>query len=98
MTGTNQPWKNVWPAPAGVADQATTISPQLSHEEMTNQRSFGSHASNTKGRIVHIKKTTCEPANFWQAWLPLLTELHTRDSTTLLVRGRDDTSSGSSFA
>ncbi|KAK4201192.1 hypothetical protein QBC40DRAFT_160055, partial [Triangularia verruculosa] len=51
-----QPWKNVWPAPAGTPDQAQTNSDNISHEEMTNQRSFGSHASNTKGRIVHLKK------------------------------------------
>jgi hypothetical protein len=60
MTGTNQPWKAVWPAPANAADQATKLPANLSAEEMTNQRSFGSHASNTKGRIVHLKKTACE--------------------------------------
>jgi len=53
MAPTTQPWKNVWPAPAAVTEQA--VSQALSHEEMTNQRSFGSHASNTKGRIAHIK-------------------------------------------
>lgn len=53
MGPTNQPWKSVWPAPAVAAVQ--TAPQELSHEEMTNQRSFGSHASNTKGRIVHIK-------------------------------------------
>ncbi|KXX80001.1 hypothetical protein MMYC01_202395 [Madurella mycetomatis] len=51
-----QPWKTVWPAPTGAPDQAQTIPDNLSREEMTNQRSFGSHASNTKGRIVHLKK------------------------------------------
>jgi hypothetical protein len=60
MPGTNQPWKAVWPAVSGVADQATTLPANLSAEEMTNQRSFGSHASNTKGRIVHLTKTDCE--------------------------------------
>ncbi|KAK5652924.1 hypothetical protein OQA88_9403 [Cercophora sp. LCS_1] len=51
-----QPWKSVWPAPAGAQDQAQTIADDISREEMTNQRSFGSHASNTKGRVVHLKK------------------------------------------
>lgn len=60
MPGTNQPWKAVWPAAPGIADQATTVSANLSAEEMTNQRAFGSHASNTKGRIVHLKKSDCE--------------------------------------
>ncbi|KXX76571.1 hypothetical protein MMYC01_206653 [Madurella mycetomatis] len=58
MPGSNQPWKAVWPPAPGVADQATTIPASLSPEEMTNQRSFGSHASNTKGRIVHLKTTS----------------------------------------
>lgn len=52
-----QPWKSVWPAP-GAQDQAQTMADNVSREEMTNQRSFGSHASNTKGRIVHLKKCT----------------------------------------
>jgi hypothetical protein len=60
MPGTNQPWKAVWPPASGVADQATTLPATLSAEDMTNQRSFGSHASNTKGRIVHLKKAACE--------------------------------------
>lgn len=60
MPGTNQPWKAVWPAASDVADQATTLPASLSAEEMTNQRAFGSHASNTKGRIVHLTKATCE--------------------------------------
>ncbi|KAK0622781.1 hypothetical protein B0T14DRAFT_514466 [Immersiella caudata] len=51
-----QPWKSVWPAPANAPSQAQTQSENISKEEMTNQRSFGSHASNTKGRIVHLKK------------------------------------------
>jgi len=53
---TQQPWKRVWPAPASAPDQAKTIPENISREEMTNQRSFGSHASNTKGRIVHLSK------------------------------------------
>ncbi|OCK87032.1 uncharacterized protein K441DRAFT_671410 [Cenococcum geophilum 1.58] len=56
-TTNTQPWKNVWPPAEGVADQAAVIPEGLSSEEMTNQRAYGSHASNTKGRIVHIKKT-----------------------------------------
>jgi len=51
-----QPWKAVWPPAEGVADQATTIPAGLSAEETANQRAYGSHASNTKGRIVHITK------------------------------------------
>lgn len=58
MAPTKQPWKNVWPAPATAIEQA--VAQDLSHEEMTNQRSFGSHASNTKGRIVHLKKSNCK--------------------------------------
>ncbi|KAF2452477.1 hypothetical protein BDY21DRAFT_359302, partial [Lineolata rhizophorae] len=54
--GKAQPWKSVWPPPEGVVDQATTIPEGLSDEEMTNQRAYGSHASNSKGRIVHITK------------------------------------------
>ncbi|KAK0743506.1 hypothetical protein B0T18DRAFT_328940 [Schizothecium vesticola] len=53
---TQQPWKSVWPAPATALDQAQTIPENITREEMTNQRSFGSHASNTKGRIVHLSK------------------------------------------
>lgn len=53
MEPTTQPWKSVWP-PAQVVDQANTIPEGLSSEEVTNQRAFGSHASNTKGRIVHL--------------------------------------------
>ncbi|KAK4163826.1 hypothetical protein QBC43DRAFT_300798 [Cladorrhinum sp. PSN259] len=55
----NQPWKAVWPAPQGVVDSAAAPS-SLSPEETANQRAFGSHASNTKGRIVHLTKTACE--------------------------------------
>lgn len=55
-TGKVQPWKAVWPPAEGVPDRATTIPEALSTEEMTNQRAYGSHASNTKGRIVHITK------------------------------------------
>jgi len=53
---TQQPWKSVWPAPANAPNQAQTIPENTTREEMTNQRAFGSHASNTKGRIVHLKK------------------------------------------
>ncbi|KAK5651091.1 hypothetical protein OQA88_13695 [Cercophora sp. LCS_1] len=55
--------ESVWPAPAGAQDQAQTITDNISREEMTNQHSFGSHASNTKGRVVHLKK--CCPCP-WQ--------------------------------
>ncbi|KAK0701278.1 hypothetical protein B0H67DRAFT_524274 [Lasiosphaeris hirsuta] len=56
MTPAAQPWKSVWPAPANVTEQTSTAPQNLSPEELTNQRAFGSHASNTKGRIVHLKK------------------------------------------
>ncbi|OCK87376.1 uncharacterized protein K441DRAFT_594375, partial [Cenococcum geophilum 1.58] len=54
-----QPWKNVWPPTENVVDQANVIPEGLSSEEVTNQRAYGSHASNTKGRIIHINKN-CE--------------------------------------
>ncbi|KAF2839193.1 hypothetical protein M501DRAFT_1016273 [Patellaria atrata CBS 101060] len=53
MAPTTQPWKAVWP-PVNAVDQAAVIPEGLSAEEVANQRAFGSHASNTKGRIVHI--------------------------------------------
>ncbi|KAK7191275.1 hypothetical protein DPSP01_008346 [Paraphaeosphaeria sporulosa] len=53
-----QPWKSVWPPAEKVADQADVIPEGISAEEVTNQRAYGSHASNTKGRIVHLKN--CE--------------------------------------
>jgi len=52
-----QPWKKVWPPVEGVAPSNAALPEGLSNEELTNQRAFGSHASNTKGRIVHIKST-----------------------------------------
>jgi hypothetical protein len=51
-----QPWRAVWPPAQDVADHSTVIPDGLSTEEVTNQRAYGSHASNTKGRIVHINK------------------------------------------
>lgn len=68
MTGTTkngqdtklQPWKSVWPPMPGVAHRDIAIPESLSGDELTNQRAFGSHASNTKGRIVHIAKTMCK--------------------------------------
>ncbi|KAK0730862.1 hypothetical protein B0H67DRAFT_444930, partial [Lasiosphaeris hirsuta] len=53
-----QPWKRVWP-PAATRSTATrdnATADDLSVEELTNQRAFGSHASNTKGKIAHIAK------------------------------------------
>ena len=55
-----QPWKSVWPPTSAVAQRDITASSGLSKDEMTNQRAYGSHASNTKGRIVHISKTACK--------------------------------------
>lgn len=52
-TTQNQPWKAVWPA---AAPQSATMPQGLSREEMTNQAAYGSHASNTKGRIVHLSQ------------------------------------------
>ena len=37
-----------------------TVTVNLPREEVTNQRAFGSHASNTKGRIVHLTSTECK--------------------------------------
>jgi len=54
MAPTTQPWKSVWPPAGETIDGANIIPDGLSAEEVTNQRAFGSHASNTKGRIVHI--------------------------------------------
>ncbi|PVI00105.1 hypothetical protein DM02DRAFT_614603 [Periconia macrospinosa] len=54
MAPVTQPWKAVWPPAEQVVDQANVIPQGLSSEEVTNQRAFGSHASNTKGRIVHL--------------------------------------------
>ncbi|KAL2760420.1 hypothetical protein ACRALDRAFT_2015469 [Sodiomyces alcalophilus JCM 7366] len=49
-----QPWKGTWPPTAAAATQNAALPQNLSAEELTNQRAYGSHASNTKGRIVHI--------------------------------------------
>jgi hypothetical protein len=57
----NQPWKKVWP-PTNVVDQANNIPQGLNSEEVANQRAYGSHASNTKGRIIHIN-TECKSSN-----------------------------------
>ncbi|KAF2833648.1 hypothetical protein CC86DRAFT_400264 [Ophiobolus disseminans] len=54
-TISNQPWKAVWPPAENVVDQANVIPQGLSSEEVINQRAYGSHASNTKGRIVHLQ-------------------------------------------
>ena len=45
----SQPWKKFWPPKDGVAAQIT-----LTPEEMDLQRSYGTHASNTKGKIFVI--------------------------------------------
>lgn len=59
----SQPWKSVWPPASGVAQQDMAIPDSLSGDELTNQRAFGSHASNTKGRIVHLTQTMCRCNN-----------------------------------
>ncbi|PGH26391.1 hypothetical protein AJ80_01889 [Polytolypa hystricis UAMH7299] len=53
---TSQPWKSVWPPTEAVVNRASAIPEGLSTDELTNQRAYGSHASNTKGRIIHISK------------------------------------------
>lgn len=71
MTGTtniaqdskSQPWKSVWPPASGVANQDSAVLDGLSDNELTNQRAYGSHASNTKGKIVHIMSTMCRCNN-----------------------------------
>lgn len=55
----NQPWKASWPPAATNAAQA-----ELTPEEMDLQRSYGTHASNTKGKIFAIEnKTKCKYTN-----------------------------------
>ena len=44
-----QPWKAFWPPKDGIAAQTT-----LTAQEMNLQRSYGTHASNTKGKIFVI--------------------------------------------
>ena len=45
----SQPWKQFWPPQSGVAAKT-----ELTAEEMNLQRSYGTHASNTKGKIFAI--------------------------------------------
>lgn len=45
----SQPWKAFWPPQDGIATQT-----KLTAEEMNLQRSYGTHASNTKGKIFAI--------------------------------------------
>ncbi|MCJ1456012.1 hypothetical protein MMC28_006369 [Mycoblastus sanguinarius] len=45
----SQPWKMFWPPADVVAAQG-----ELTTEEMNLQRSYGTHASNTKGKIFAI--------------------------------------------
>ena len=54
-----QPWKQNWP-PQDIAGQE-----QLTPEQQNLQRSYGTHASNTKGKIFAIdNKPKCKyPAN-----------------------------------
>lgn len=52
----SQPWKQFWPPQTGLAAKT-----ELTAEEMNLQRSYGTHASNTKGKIFAIdSKPTCE--------------------------------------
>jgi hypothetical protein len=56
ITPKSQPWKAVWPPQE---TQAAHI--ELTAEEMDLQRSYGTHASNTKGKIFAIdNKPQCE--------------------------------------
>ncbi|KAK3363127.1 hypothetical protein B0T25DRAFT_562153 [Lasiosphaeria hispida] len=57
-----QPWKRVWPPAAtrSTTSRDHAAAEDISVEELTNQRAFGSHASNTKGKIVHITKSESE--------------------------------------
>lgn len=45
----SQPWKKSWPPRDGPAAHI-----ELTPEQMNLQRSYGTHASNTKGRIFEI--------------------------------------------
>ncbi|RYP81033.1 hypothetical protein DL770_006023 [Monosporascus sp. CRB-9-2] len=60
----SQPWKQFWPPTEGLAAEI-----QHTPEEMNLQRSYGTHASNTKGRIFTIEnKPKAQP---WKAnWPP----------------------------
>ena len=52
----SQPWKKFWPPQDGIAAQT-----KLTAEEMNLQRSYGTPASNTKGRIFAIdNKPKCK--------------------------------------
>lgn len=56
----SQPWKAFWPPQEGAAQ--TDMTPA----QMNLQRSYGTHASNTKGRIFEID-TKAQP---WKAFWP----------------------------
>ncbi|KAJ4359398.1 hypothetical protein N0V95_002229 [Ascochyta clinopodiicola] len=59
----SQPWKACWPPVEAVSAQA-----ELTPEEMDLQRSYGTHASNTKGKIFAIDSKS-QP---WKAsWPPV---------------------------
>ena len=60
----SQPWKQFWPPTEGLA-----VEVQHTPEEINLQRSYGTHASNTKGRIFTIEtKPKSQP---WKAnWPP----------------------------
>ena len=45
----SQPWKKFWPPQDSIAAHS-----ELTPEEMNLQRSYGTHASNTKGKIFAI--------------------------------------------
>ena len=45
----SQPWKKNWPP-----QDSATADVQMTPEQLDLQRSYGTHASNTKGRIFEI--------------------------------------------
>jgi hypothetical protein len=60
----SQPWKVFWPPQV----EATDAQAEQTPEEMNLQRSYGTHASNTKGRIFAIDNTPSLNQQKSQPW------------------------------
>jgi hypothetical protein len=49
-----QPWKSIWPPASGAESRKTTVLPD---DEITgDEQTLGTHASNTKGKVVHMSE------------------------------------------
>jgi hypothetical protein len=69
----SQPWKAAWPP-----EETNAAQLELTPEEMDLQRSYGTHASNTKGKIFAIDSKS-QP---WKAsWPPVETNAAQADLT-----------------